>query len=388
MIDLVRFGYLVKTARLARKPKLSQAELARIANVTQSFISELENGRLKLGPRDPEKLELIAQTLGISLEDAGTPSVIEPSITLGYTPTPKHPRRFKEKLKNGEFVLTMEIHPPKGVGLKRFEREALELKKYADAVNVTDNQRALLKLSPIASARILLELGIEPICQLTCRDRNRLAMQSDILSAYVLGIRNFFLIMGDPPEIGDHPDAQPVFDLHSVQALEVASRLRLGYDMHGNALNKAPSDILLGSACNPFAVDLAVEISKLKAKARAGAEFFQTQPVYDVPRFKEFLKHAKPLGVRIIAGYIPILDAKTLEILSSIPGVALPESLVERLKEAQDIEQEGLAIARDTLPEIAELTNGLHLMNISRVTPSLKVLEHIGAMLEVVKNRR
>lgn len=358
---------------------MSQTELARKVGVTQSFISDLENGRLRLGPRDPEKLESIARILGLSLEEMTVDSSA-PGLTGSVTRTADdapHPSGFRNKLRSGQFVLTMEIHPPKGVGLKRFEREAGELKQFADAVNVTDNQRALLKLSSIASARILLELGIEPICQMTCRDRNRLAIQSDILAGYVLGIRNFFLIMGDPPEIGDHPDAQPVFDLHSVQALEVASRLRLGRDMHGNILNKAPSDIFLGSACNPFAPDPAVEISKLKAKVRAGAEFFQTQPVYDLARFREFLKLVKPLGLRIIAGYIPILDLKTLEILSDIPGVALPSSLEERLRMSGNIEAEGLAIARDTVSELAEIANGVHLMNISRVEPSVKVVQSL-----------
>lgn len=378
MIDLVLFGRLVKAARRAKIPPISQVNLAKAVGVTQSFISDLENGHLKLGPRDPELLEKISQILDISMEDVHSQvSLLDPTVSMGYIPPSPHPRKFRDKLMSGRFVLTMEIHPPKGVGLKRFQREALELKEHADAVNVTDNQRALLKLSPIAASRVLLELGIEPICQITCRDRNRLAMQSDILSAYILGIRNFFFIMGDPPEIGDHPDAQPVFDLHSVQALEVASKLRLGQDMHGNALNKSPADMIFGSACNPFAPDLAVEISKIKAKIRAGAQFFQTQPVYDIKRFREFMKLVKPLGIRIIAGYIPILDDRTLEILSAIPGVALPSLLFERLKKSADIETEGLAIAREAVIELAELANGIHLMNISRVTPSLKVLNAI-----------
>ena len=383
MIDLVHLGRIVKAARKSHSPRISQTELSKMVGVTQSFVSDLENGRLRLGPRDPEKLEAIAKILGISLEDAGEyRSMLDPTLSMGYLPIPVHPTHFSDKIRTGKPVITMEIHPPKGVGLKRFEREALELKQYADAVNVTDNQRALLKLSSVAASRILLELGLEPICQMTCRDRNRLAMQSDVLSGYVLGIRNFFFIMGDPPEIGDHPDAQPVFDLHSVQALEVASKLKLGFDMHGNALNKAPSEILLGSACNPFALDPAVEISKLKAKARAGAEFFQTQPVYDTAKFKEFLRLVKPLGLKIIAGYIPVLDLKTLEMLEGIPGVALPGWLDVRLKAASDIASEGLAIARDTVSELAEIASGVHLMNVSRVTPSVKVLQAVGQDLK------
>jgi methylenetetrahydrofolate reductase (NADPH) len=378
MIDLIQFGRLVKAARRSDNTKISQSELAEKIGVTQSFVSDLENGRLRLGPRDPETLKAISNLLNITFDEVSFgQETYDSSQSRGIRyPTP-HPTRFREKLNSGQSVLTMEIHPPKGVGLKRFEREALELKQYADAVNVTDNQRALLKLSSLASARILLELGLEPICQMTCRDRNRLAMQADILSGYVLGIRNFLMIMGDPPEIGDHPDARPVFDLHSVQALEVASKLRLGHDMSGNALNKAPSELMLGSACNPFAVDPAVEVSKLKAKSRAGAEFFQTQPVYDVARFKEFLKLVKPLGLRIIAGYIPILDMHTLELLAQIPGVALPRKISEHLSNASDIEIEGLAIARDSIGELNEACAGVHLMNVSKVEPSVKVLESL-----------
>jgi len=379
MIDLVRFGRLVRLARRRASPRISQTQLAEIASVTQSFVSDLESGRLRLGPRNPEIIDKIAETLGISLEDAhldATP--LDPTDTFGYLPPRAHPSGFRDKVRGGEFVLTMEIHPPKGVGLRRFQEEALELRQYADAVNVTDNQRALLKLSPIASSRVLLELGVEPICQMACRDRNRLGLQAEMLSAYVLGIRNFFIIMGDPPEIGDHPDAQPVFDLHSVQMLEVAVKLRSGFDMAGNKLNKAPSDIFLGSACNPFALDPAVEVSKLKAKIRAGAEFFQTQPVNDTKKFKAFLKLAKPLGAKIIAGYIPILEQRTLELLSAIPGVVLPDKVRSRLEKASDFEREGLAIAVETVEELAELADGVHLMNISRVRPSVMVLRELG----------
>lgn len=378
MIDLVQFGRLVKLARRSRKPTISQVELAKKVGVTQSFISDLENGRLRLGPRDPAVLEAIADTLDVALEDAGPETTpLDPTQTFGYLPPSPHPTHLRDKLRNGRFIITMEIHPPKGVGLKRFQREALELKQHADAVNVTDNQRALMKLSPIASARVLLELGIEPICQIACRDRNRLGLQSDLLSAYVLGIRNFFIIMGDPPEIGDHPDAQPVFDLHSVQTLEVAAKLRSGFDMSGGRLNKTPRDIFLGSACNPFPSDMAVEISKVRAKIRAGAEFFQTQPVYDVNGFRQFLKQIKPLGAKVIAGYIPILDRKTLDMLTEIPGIRVPESLKERLHGSDDIAGEGTAIARDTLLALSEIADGIHLMNISRVTPSVKLLEAI-----------
>ncbi len=396
MIDLIRFGKMVRNARRMRTPRISQVELADQVGVTQSFVSDLENGRIRLGPRDPEVLDKISDLLGISFEDAGPDTTpldptrptahgtrVDEDEVFAYMPPSPHPKKFQEKIRNGRFVVTMEIHPPKGVGLKRFQREAVDLKRYADAVNVTDNQRALLKLSPIASARVLLELGIEPICQIACRDRNRLSLQADVMSAYVLGIRNFFFIMGDPPEIGDHPDAQPVFDLHSVQMLEVAGKLRSGYDMMGHRLNKAPRELFLGSACNPFPPDIAVEISKIKAKLRGGAEFFQTQPVYDVKGYKDFLKLVKPLGTKIVAGYIPILDQRTLELIESIPGIGLPKKIRDRLEKTSDIEREGMAIARDTVLELSEVAEGVHLMNIARVKPSLMLMKQVRDRLPV-----
>ncbi|HDS29831.1 MAG TPA: helix-turn-helix domain-containing protein [Firmicutes bacterium] len=379
MSNVVQFGKLVRSARRSKIPRISQTQLAKKVGVTQSFISDLENGHLRLGPRDPEILKSIADYLDISLENSVSSAIsVAPAQPAEFTSLNEIPSGFRDKIRTNRFVVTMEIHPPKGVGLKRFQKEAMELKNFADAVNVTDNQRALLKLSPVAGSRMLLEFGIEPICQIACRDRNRLGLQSEILSAYVLGVRNFFIIMGDPPEIGDHPDAQPVFDLHSVQMLEVAARLRTGWDMSGNRLNKSPSDIFLGSACNPFPLDTAVEVSKIRAKMRAGAEFFQSQPVYEPARFREFLKLVKPYGAKIIAGYIPILDHKTLEMLTGIPGIRLPDRIASHLSKTDDIGREGLAIAIDHIHELSEFSDGIHLMNISKVEPSLKVMEGMG----------
>jgi 5,10-methylenetetrahydrofolate reductase len=159
--------------------------------------------------------------------------------------------------------------------------------------------------------------------------------------------------------------------------LEIAGKLRSGYDMMGNKLNKAPREVFLGSACNPFPPDMAVEISKIKAKIRGGAEFLQTQPVYDVPAYKDFLRHVKPLGIKIIAGHIPILDQRTLELIESIPGIALSDSVRERLESASDIEREGLAISRDILLELAGVADGIHLMNIARVQPSLALIKQV-----------
>jgi 5,10-methylenetetrahydrofolate reductase len=165
--------------------------------------------------------------------------------------------------------------------------------------------------------------------------------------------------------------------------MDVISRMKHGFDMGGNKLNRAPKDILIGSAANPFPLDLSVEMSKIKAKIRAGAEFFQTQPVYDIPKFKNFLKLVKPLGIRVIAGYIPIVDRRTLEIMEDIPGVVMPRAMVERLENSADIYGEGIALARDTILELHDMVDGIHMMNIGRVTPSLKVLELVKEQVKI-----
>src|SRR3989338_3951722 len=207
---------------------------------------------------------------------------------------------FCEKIKQGKFLITSEIGPPKGIDLKETLEDAELIKNRVDAINVTDLQSSVMRIGSLAVCRLLKERGIEAIFQLTCRDRNRLALQSDLLSAAALGIENALLLTGDYPTLGDHPEAKPVFDLGSVQLIEVARTLQEGKDMKGNPLKGTPK-FCIGAVVNPGADPLEPEIIKMEKKIESGAKFFQTQAVYDIELFRKFLDNIKHLKTTILA---------------------------------------------------------------------------------------
>ncbi|MEI6862942.1 MAG: methylenetetrahydrofolate reductase, partial [Candidatus Omnitrophota bacterium] len=215
---------------------------------------------------------------------------------------------FCEKIHAGKFIVTSEIGPPKGTDVKEILEDAELIKNRVDAINVTDLQSSMMKVGSLAVCRLLKERGIEPIFQLTCRDRNRLALQSDLLSASILGIENVLILTGDYPILGDHPEAKPVFDLGSVQLLETAKMLASGKDMKGNPLKGTPK-FCLGAVVNPGADPLEPEIIKMEQKVKAGAEFFQTQAVYDIELFRNFIDAARHVKVPIFAGIVLLKSA-------------------------------------------------------------------------------
>src|SRR3989338_4528413 len=196
---------------------------------------------------------------------------------------------FTEKVETGKFIVTSEIGPPKGIDIKEMLEDADLVKNRVDAINVTDLQSSVMRLGSLAVCHLLKDRGIEPVFQVTCRDRNRLALQSDLLSAAVLGIENILALTGDYPTLGDHPEAKPVFDLDSVQPLEVIKTLQEGKDMKGNPLKGSPK-FCVGAVVNPGADPIEPEIIKMEKKIEAGAKFFQTQAVHDIELFKKFLK--------------------------------------------------------------------------------------------------
>ncbi|MCM8770114.1 MAG: methylenetetrahydrofolate reductase, partial [Candidatus Omnitrophica bacterium] len=196
---------------------------------------------------------------------------------------------FAEKLTQGKFTLTSEIGPPKGTDIEPVLQEAEHLRGKVDAFNVTDLQSSVMRLGSLATCRLLVERGLEPIFQITCRDRNRLALQSDLLSAYVLGIKNVLCLTGDHPILGDHPEAKPVFDLDSVSLLYAASALMQGHDLANNQLVGKP-EFFLGAVVSPVADPVEPQIAKMELKIEAGARFFQTQAVYDLKAFEKFMK--------------------------------------------------------------------------------------------------
>lgn len=271
--------------------------------------------------------------------------------------------RLAEQLAAGCFVVTAEIAPPKGTDISRALAKARLMKGLA-AVNVTDNQGANMRLSPLALSALLLREGVEPILQLTCRDRNRMALQSDLLGAAALGIENLLLLSGDHACFGDHPQARSVFDLDSIQLLAAVRGLCSGQDMAGKPLTGAPH-FFAGAAVTPEAEPFELMFQKFAKKAQAGTAFFQTQAVYDVDKLTRFMDAASPLGKPVLLGVLLLKNARMAEFLNrSIPGVRVPARLIERLDTAADPLEEGIAIAREMVGHARRFCQGVHLMTL------------------------
>jgi methylenetetrahydrofolate reductase (NADPH) len=307
--------------------------------------------------------------------------------------------RLEAKLRMSEFAVTAEIVPPRVPDLNRLERRVEALRGRVDAVNVTDNAAASVKVPSWAVCAHLLQQGVEPIFQQSCRDRNRLALQSDLLGAYALGVRNVFVVTGDHISVGDHPQAKPVHDVDSVQLLAIYHRMRTegrlasGAEIAGKvgaptAAGKAKPflpRLLLGCAGHPTADPLRAQVLRLLKKARAGADFVQTQCVFDLERFRRFMALARDEGVTerlsILAGIMPVRSPRAFEMLRQVPGINVPESLVRHLSDAADKEAEGLQIAGELLEGIRETPGvaGVHLMAPSWEAAIPALLEAIGA---------
>jgi len=238
---------------------------------------------------------------------------------------------------------------------------------------VTDLQSAVMRLGSLAGAKLLKDLGLDPVFQITCRDRNRLALQSDIISAYVLGVENVLVLTGDHPLSGDHPDAKPVFDLDAVQLLKVVQDLQLGKDMVGNQLKGAPK-LCVGAVVNPAANPLEPELIKMEKKIRFGTQFFQTQAVYDIPRFEKFMKEAEGFKVPIIAGVIMLKSAKMARYMNeNVAGIYVPDNLIDEIDKAEDKKRESVKIAVGLMEKLKPICQGVHIMPIGweRLVPEL-----------------
>lgn len=271
---------------------------------------------------------------------------------------------LKRAIKSKKFIVTSEVGPPKGIDVSRMLEDAKLLIGKVDAVNVTDLQSAVMRLGSLTGAYLIKQLGIEPVFQITCRDRNRLALQSDILSAACLGIENVLVLTGDHPLSGDHPQAKPVFDLDSVQLLEVIRTLQHGRDSSGNELNKRPK-FCVGAVVNPFADPLEPELIKLEKKLASGAEFFQTQAVFDVERFGKFMEKAKQYKVPIIAGIILLKSAKMANYMNEeVAGIYVPDNLIKEIDSASDRKRESVKLAVRTVKELKGMCHGVHIMPI------------------------
>jgi len=282
---------------------------------------------------------------------------------------------LKQVLASGKFVVTCELNPPKGTYVAPLLEKAERLRNVVDAFNLTDSHAARMAMTPLAVAHLLVDRGLEPILQITTRDRNRIALQGDLLGADALGVHNVVFMGGDPPSNGDHPDAKPVFDVYSSVMLKAATSLQAGADMAGNPLCGSPR-FCIGAVVNPGAPDLDEEIMRMGEKIDAGAIFFQTQAVYEPAAFERFASAAARYSVPVLAGIIPLKSARQADYMNNhVPGIHVPDAVIREIADADDPVIASLAIAARTIEALAGLCQGLHIMAIGWET-------HIPALLE------
>ena len=276
---------------------------------------------------------------------------------------------LKTKLESGKFAITCEVGPLKGTDIHEVEENAELLKGKVDAANVTDQQSSVMRLSGLVTASVLVGKGLEPIFQMTCRDRNRIALQSDLLGAWVLGIRNVLALTGDLPSLGDHPEAKQVFDLDSVTLLQVIKRLNEGFDMKGNEL-KGKTDFFAGAVVKVESNTEAsseLQVAKLEKKVAAGAKFIQTQAVYEPEHFAYFMKRVEKFKVPVLAGVIPLKNVGMAKYMNSnVAGVFVPDAIIQKMAAApkEQREQTGIQICADIIKKLKPMCQGVHIMAI------------------------
>lgn len=276
---------------------------------------------------------------------------------------------LEKVLEGGAFAVTAEVGPPKGASARVVERKGEMLKSCTDALNITDNQTAIVRMSSLAGCVLLKRLGIDPVMQMVCRDRNRIAIQSDVLGAVALGIGNFLCLSGDHQKFGNHPTAKNVYDLDSIQLIQTLKKLRdehkflSGDDVSGDV------PVFIGAAENPYADPFEFRVIRLAKKIKAGASFIQTQAVYDVPKFAKWMEMVVDRGLHekahILAGLIPIKSPGMARYMRDyVSGVSVPDKVVSRMEDAKDAKEEGIKIILEIIEEIKEIpgVHGIHIM--------------------------
>ncbi len=289
---------------------------------------------------------------------------------------------FRDILNSGKFAVTAEVGPPKGTDIKEMLHHMEILKGKLDAVNVTDNQSAVMRICSLAVCKVAMEHGLEPILQMTCRDRNRIGLQSDLLGASILGIKNVLCMTGDHVSAGDHKGAKPVYDIESVQLLKAVDGLNKGKDISGNDL-KGSTDFFQGAVVTPEANPLEPQLMKFDKKVRAGANFFQTQAIYDIEKFREFMKHARKFPVKILAGFVVLKSAGMANFLNNnVPGIRVPQSLIDELKAAgkEKALDTGMNITARHIKQLKDekICDGVHIMAIGMEDKVPMIMERAG----------
>ena len=289
---------------------------------------------------------------------------------------------FREVLKSGKFVITSEIGPPKGTNIEKMLHHIDLLKDKVDALNVTDHQSSVMRFPSIGGCLAIKERGGEPILQVTCRDRNRLALQAELLFAYTRGIRNVLCLTGDAVVVGDHKAAKGVFDLDSAQLLKTIRQMESGKDLGGNDLDGAV-EFCAGAIVTPEANPIEPQLIKFEKKIEAGAEFFQTQAIYDLDKFAKFMEYARQFPVKILAGIILLVSARMAKYMTeNVPGVFVPQNLIDELAGAPKGEaiNKGIEIAARMIATIKKesMCHGVHVMAIGREEVVPDILKAAG----------
>jgi methylenetetrahydrofolate reductase (NADPH) len=319
-------------------------------------------------------------------------------VTTGETPTPNGasgtsfppsaPRsRLQAALQSGKFAVTAEIGPPRSASTTAIRRKAKLLKDWVDAANVTDNQSAVVRLASWAGSLVVMQEGVEPVMQLQCRDRNRIALQSDLLGAAALGIPNMLLLTGDHTRFGDHPDAKPVFDLDAIDLVWTARTMRQEAKLLSGRELKPPPNWFIGAVENPFAPPYEWRAERLGKKVAAGAQFFQTQFIYDIPIFTRFMQKVRDLGFDkkafILAGVGPIRSLRALEFMrGEVPGMYVPDDVVRRLRgvPSDKVAAEGLKLCSELIQQVKDIPGvaGVHVMAVNWEEAIPEILEGAG----------
>ncbi|NQT20002.1 MAG: methylenetetrahydrofolate reductase [Planctomycetes bacterium] len=287
---------------------------------------------------------------------------------------------FSEALQSGKFVVTGEIGPPKGTNVEQMFEEAEHLRGKVAAINVTDIQSSVMRVSSLAVCIKLREMGLEPVLQMVCRDRNRLALQSDLLGAAIWGIENVLCLTGDHVSLGDHKEAKGVFDLDSVTLLKAANTLASGKDMAGNDLDGTPS-FFTGAVVSPASEPVEPQIIKMKAKVEAGAKFFQTQAVYDPQQMEDFMKKVSGFGVPVLAGIVLLKSAGMAKFMNSnVAGVQVPDALIEEMASVgkKERKKKSVEIAARLIKQMKDCCNGVHIMPLGWDSLVPKLLDQAG----------
>ncbi|MEA5418314.1 methylenetetrahydrofolate reductase [Spirulina sp. CCNP1310] len=288
--------------------------------------------------------------------------------------------RLRRAIAAQEFLVTAEVMPPKGGDPHHMLAMAAGLKGRVHSVNVTDGSRAVVRMSSLAASLLLHQAGIEPICQMACRDRNLIGLQADLMGAHALGLHNILALTGDPVKAGDHPQARSVFDLESVRLLKLIQQLNQGFDANGKPLTDGALDLLVGAAVDPQLPSWSSLQRRFERKVEAGAQFFQSQLICDFDRLEKFMTQIASVGDRpILAGIFLLKSAKNANFINRyVPGANIPQTIIDRLAAASNPLKEGVKIAAEQVKLAQNLCHGVHMMAVRREDLIPEILDRAG----------